>query len=124
MVIFGSTGDLTKRKLFPALYYLLKDGFLPDNFAIIGVGRQEMSTDEFRKKILDELTSFVEVKHEDKLVKWFAQRTYYTGGDFDDDKVLFQDIKDLIAQAEETHDIPKNYFYYMAIPPSFICKRF
>ena len=44
MVIFGATGDLTKRKLFPALYNLAKDKFLPDNFAIIGVGRQEMAT--------------------------------------------------------------------------------
>lgn len=118
MVIFGSTGDLTKRKLFPALYYLLKDGFLPDNFAIIGVGRQEMSTEEFRAKVLKELKSFVKVKGNDRLVKWFEKRTYYTGGDFDDDKALFADIKDLIKKAGDTHNIPKNYFYYLAIPPS------
>ena len=118
MVIFGSTGDLTKRKLFPALYYLLKDGFLPDNFAILGVGRQEMTTEEFRKKIIDDLKSFVKVKDDSKLIKWFEDRTYYTGGDFDDDKALFKDIKTLIEQASETHKIPKNYFYYLAIPPS------
>src|SRR6478735_4251809 len=53
MIIFGATGDLTKRKLFPALYNLAKDDFLPHTFAIIGVGRQEMTTDEFRKQILD-----------------------------------------------------------------------
>ena len=49
MVIFGATGDLTKRKLFPALYNLAKEEFLPENFAIVGVGRQEMTSDDFRK---------------------------------------------------------------------------
>ena len=50
MVIFGATGDLTKRKLFPALYNLAVDKFLPDNFAIIGVGRQEIGSRNFATK--------------------------------------------------------------------------
>ena len=118
MVIFGATGDLTKRKLFPALYNLAKQNFLPDNFAIVGVGRQEMLTDDFRTKILDELKQFVGEGIDEKLLKWFEERTYYTGGDFDDDKILFKDIKDLLAEVCEKHKIPENYFYYMAIPPS------
>ena len=48
MIIFGATGDLTKRKLFPSLYNLAKRKFLPDNFAIVGVGRQEMTSEDFR----------------------------------------------------------------------------
>jgi glucose-6-phosphate 1-dehydrogenase len=118
MVIFGATGDLTKRKLFPALYNLAKQNFLPDNFAIIGIGRQEMLTDDFRSKILDELKQFVGEGIDDKLLKWFEERTYYTGGDFDDDKILFKDVKELLAEVCEKHKIPENYFYYMAIPPS------
>jgi len=51
------------------------------------------------------------------LVKWFEERTYYTGGDFDDDKALFTDIKNLLKEASTNHEIPENYFYYMAIPP-------
>ncbi len=117
MVIFGATGDLTKRKLFPALYYLAKDGFLPEDFAIIGVGRQELSGAAFRKQIIADLRSFVKVEQEDKLVKWFEERTYYTGGDFDDDKALFTDIGNLLDEVTSTHNIPKNYFYYLAIPP-------
>jgi glucose-6-phosphate 1-dehydrogenase len=117
MVIFGATGDLTKRKLFPALYYLAKDGFLPDNFAIIGVGRQELSGEKFTKQILADLKSFVGKEIDKKLVKWFEERTYYTGGDFDDDKALFSDIKNLLGEITQTHQIPENYFYYMAIPP-------
>ena len=55
MIIFGATGDLTKRKLFPALYNLAKQKFLSDSFAIVGVGRQEMSGEEFRGKIREDL---------------------------------------------------------------------
>lgn len=117
MVIFGATGDLTKRKLFPALYHLAKDGFLPDNFAVVGVGRQELSGAAFRKEILANLKEFVGKDYDKKLVKWFEERTYYTGGDFDDDKALFTDIKNLLGEVTKTHDIPENYFYYMAIPP-------
>ncbi len=118
MIIFGATGDLTKRKLFPALYYLAKYGFLPENFAVIGVGRQELSGEVFRKQILADLKEFVGKDIDSDLVNWFRERTYYSGGDFDDDKPLFKDIKNLLAEVTKTHSIPENYFYYLAIPPS------
>jgi len=117
MVIFGSTGDLTKRKLFPALYNLAKEGFLPEKFAIVGVGRQELETDHFRREIMDHLREFVNNEIDDELLKWFEDRTYYTGGDFDDDKKLFGDLKNLLAKVCTERDIPQNFFYYMAIPP-------
>jgi glucose-6-phosphate 1-dehydrogenase len=118
MVIFGATGDLTKRKLFPALYNLAKDGFLPEKFAIVGVGRQEMLSEDFRTQTVANLKEFVGGGIDAYLLKWFEERTYYTGGDFDDDKKLFKDIKDLLRDVGEKHEIPENYFYYMAIPPS------
>jgi glucose-6-phosphate 1-dehydrogenase len=117
MVIFGATGDLTKRKLFPALYNLAKDKFLPENFAIVGVGRQEMETKEFRQKVLADLKEFVGEAPDKKLVEWFEERTFYTGGDFDDDKKLFKDIKDLLDEVCENLKIPENFFFYLATPP-------
>lgn len=117
MVIFGATGDLTKRKLFPALYNLAKEKFLPDHFAIVGVGRQEIKTEDFRKQIMADLKEFAGESPDEKLIKWFCERTYYTGGDFDDDKKLFGDLKDLLAKVCSDHQIPENFFYYMAIPP-------
>lgn len=108
---------MTKRKLFPALYYLAKDGFLPENFAIIGVGRQELSETSFRKQIIQDLKEFIGKEADTKTVKWLEKRTYYTGGDFDDDKALFGDIKNLLAEVTKTHETPENYLYYMAIPP-------
>jgi glucose-6-phosphate 1-dehydrogenase len=118
MVIFGATGDLTKRKLFPALYNLAKEGFLPEKFAIVGVGRQELLSEDFRKQIIDNLKEFIGKDCDKNLLKYFEERTYYTGGDFDDDKKLFKDIKDMLRDVCEKFEIPENYFYYMAIPPS------
>ena len=127
MIIFGATGDLTKRKLFPALYNLARQKFLPENFAIVGVGRQEMESDEFRKQMHENLVEFA-LSGEDQtgsetppeeasLLEWFCSRTFYTGGDFDDDKKLFTDLKELLAKVCAKHDIPENFFFYMAIPP-------
>ena len=118
MVIFGATGDLTKRKLFPALYNLAKEKFLPDNFAIVGVGRQELEAEHFRSEIADHLREFVSNGVDENLINWFCERTYYTGGDFDDDKKLFGDLKSLLEEVCRTRSIPPNFFYYMAIPPS------
>ncbi len=118
MVIFGATGDLTKRKLFPALYNLAKEKFLPENFAIVGVGRQELETEDFRRKIITELKEFVGDGTDKKLLEWFNERTFYTGGDFDEDKKLFKDIKKMLGDVGKQFSIPPNYFYYMATPPS------
>jgi glucose-6-phosphate 1-dehydrogenase len=117
MVIFGATGDLTKRKLFPALYNLAKSDFLPHSFAVVGVGRQEMSTEDFRKQVAANLREFVP-KTDDKIINWFEERSFYTGGDFDDDKKLFSDLKDLIGDVRTEHQIPDNLFFYLATPPT------
>lgn len=118
MLIFGATGDLTKRKLFPALYYLAKDGFLPENFAVVGIGRQEVSTEDFRKKIVKDLREFVGETADPGLLKWFADRSSYCGGDFGDEERLFGDVRAELDRITEEFSIPKNYFFYMAIPPS------
>ncbi|MBK8464417.1 MAG: glucose-6-phosphate dehydrogenase [Chloracidobacterium sp.] len=118
MVIFGATGDLTKRKLFPALYNLAKDDFLPHSFAIIGVGRQEMTSEAYRKQMIEHLREFIPNGPDAKVLKWFEDRTYYTGGDFDDDKKLFGDLKELTGEVTAKHQIPDNFFYYLATPPN------
>jgi glucose-6-phosphate 1-dehydrogenase len=117
MVIFGATGDLTKRLLFPALYNLVKNGFLNEKFAIVGVGRQEMSSKEFRDQMIANLKEFTGEDYDAKEAEWFCDRIEYTGGDFDDDKKLFSDIKELLAELCRSKRIPQNFFYYMAIPP-------
>lgn len=117
MIIFGATGDLTKRKLFPALYNLAKAKFLPDNFAIVGVGRQEMTSEDFRSQIRGNLLEFIGKDVDKNLLKWFEERTHYTGGDFADKKT-FNELKKLLKELDKQFDIPENYFFYLATPPS------
>ncbi|CAN5432711.1 glucose-6-phosphate dehydrogenase [soil metagenome] len=117
MVIFGATGDLTKRKLFPALYNLAKAKFLPESFAVVGVGRQEFSMEEFRSKIKKDLTEFVGNSVDKKLIDWFVERTYYVGGDFGEEKT-FKNLQKTLAEVAKNHDAPRNYFFYLATPPS------
>jgi glucose-6-phosphate 1-dehydrogenase len=122
MVIFGATGDLTKRKLLPAIYNLAKDGHLPNKFAIVGVGRQELERDEFRAESLEHLKEFAGKDLDEKSLHWLYERLYYTGGDFGEDKALFTDLKELLAKVCEDHHTPKNYFYYMALPPDLFAE--
>ena len=117
MIIFGATGDLTKRKLFPALYNLAKEGFLPDNFAIVGVGRQEMTSEDFRSQMRGNLLEFIGKGVDKGLLKWFEERTHYTGGDFAAKKTFTQ-LKKLLVDIDKQFDIPENYFFYLATPPS------
>ncbi|MFL6467704.1 MAG: glucose-6-phosphate dehydrogenase [Pyrinomonadaceae bacterium] len=122
MVIFGATGDLTKRKLLPAIYNLAKDGYLPDKFAIIGVGRQELERDEFRNEALGHLKEFAGNSLDKETVRWLRDRLYYTGGDFGEDKQLFSDLKELLGELCTKRGIPPNYFYYMALPPNLFAE--
>src|ERR1700689_4421720 len=84
MVIFGASGDLTKRKLIPALYNLAKDHLLAKEFAVIGFARNDMTTEEFRSKLTDEIKEFATTDVDNDLWKWFFERIYYVQGEFND----------------------------------------
>src|SRR5258706_13256594 len=80
MVIFGAAGDLTKRKLIPALYNLKHANLLSDNFAVIGVARAEMKTEEFRRRLTDEMPEFATETVEADAWKWLEDRLDYISG--------------------------------------------
>src|SRR5258708_11033508 len=82
LVIFGAAGDLTKRKLIPALYNLRKNNLLPDQFAVVGVARAEMNDEEFRRRLSDDLHEFATEKVDPAVLEWLAQRLFYRAGDF------------------------------------------
>ena len=84
MVIFGFTGDLTRRKLIPALYNLASQQLLSREFAVIGVGRSPMSDDDARKKITEDFKQFATAPVDADLWEWFVRRISYISGDFDD----------------------------------------
>ena len=84
MVIFGATGDLTKRKLIPALVNLANDGMLPKQFAIIGFAANDTTTENFRKTLTDEIPKYAPAQIDLKSWDWFKERIYYVKGDFND----------------------------------------
>ena len=118
MVIFGAAGDLTGRKLIPALYNLARAGLLPKEFAVVGVARSQKSNEDFRKSVLDDVKEFCTDCVEDDTWKWFEQRFYYFAGDFTDDK-MYPGLKDFLAKIDRDHSTHGNFFYYMATAPSF-----
>ena len=118
MVIFGASGDLTRRKLIPALYNLGKNRLLSSEFAVVGVARDAMSTDDFRAKLKQDLQQFGDVQIEPDLQAWFQQRMYYLTGEFGDSGT-FQKLKDLLQKLDSELNTHQNYFYYLAIAPDF-----
>ena len=118
MVIFGASGDLTKRKLIPALYNLAKDNLLSKEFALIGFAKAEMSTEEFRKKCTEEINQFATGKVDPELWHWFVRRLYYVAGDFGDPEA-YQRLKNQLAECDKEHGTHSNYFYYLATAPGF-----
>src|ERR1017187_448805 len=84
MVIFGAGGDLTKRKLIPAIYNLAKGKLLPDNFAIIGVSVEQFSTDDFRARATEDIKEYSTSGVDEQSWDWFVKRLFYIPGDFND----------------------------------------
>ena len=117
-VIFGATGDLTKRLLMPALYNLLANKLLPDQFAVVGVSNVEMSSADFRKQLGDEIKQFATTKVSPELWKWFDQRLSYMAGDFKD-PATYQRLKSALEAADKLHGTPGNYLFYTAVSPIF-----
>ena len=114
LVIFGASGDLTKRKLLPAVYRLSKRGRLPPQFAVIGVARTVIDDQAFRDQFKESLEEFAGGGASwDGVAESLASRMYYVAGDMDD-PALYQR---LTARLEEI-DGAEGVLFYLAIPPS------
>ena len=118
MVIFGASGDLTKRKLLPALLNLAEEGLLAKDFAIIGFAFDQMTTEALREKLGNEVREFALRPVDDLLWQWLVERIYYVQGDFDD-PAAYQRLKDQIVAAEKKHNTLGNRFHYLAVAPKF-----
>jgi glucose-6-phosphate 1-dehydrogenase len=118
MVIFGASGDLTKRKLIPALCNLVAAKLLPEQFAVIGVANNELTTETFRAQLSEDIKKYASCPITQELWDWFLKRIYYIKGEFEDPKT-FQALTEQIEVVAKTHNVPGNYFFYMAVAPRF-----
>lgn len=119
VIIFGASGDLTKRKLVPALYRLVQERLLPAEFAIVGLARTEMGTDEFRARMKEAVEEFSEARSVDEEV-WnsFAQGIYYLTADINnpDDYAKLAELLERVDRERATHG---NRLFYLSVAPRF-----
>ncbi|PYV98480.1 MAG: glucose-6-phosphate dehydrogenase [Acidobacteria bacterium] len=115
MVLFGASGDLTKRKLAPALFNLAKVSLLPKNFAILGVAIEQLGDEQFRTQV----SSFLPAEDRDtEAWDWFQQRLYYQCGDFADPGT-YSTVASRLSQLDQQYQTEGNYLFYLATSPKF-----
>lgn len=115
--IFGATGDLARRKLYPAIYSLYTEGKLAEDFAVIGVARRPRSHEEFREDIYRSIKEFCRYKVEDT-AKWteFAEHFSYKSLDINNIDG-YRELRELTETVEARFDIPGNRMFYLALAP-------
>jgi glucose-6-phosphate 1-dehydrogenase len=117
IVIFGASGDLTKRKLIPAIFDLCAQKLLPEKFSLLGVGRTEFSDEAFRKSMLESLEKYSEHKNNDTdLLTKFSERLHYIS--FDTNSAdEYTKLKNKLAEIDVNNGTSDNFIYYLATPP-------
>jgi glucose-6-phosphate 1-dehydrogenase len=118
LVIFGASGDLTKRLLMPAFFNLACDGLLSKNFAIVGIALDEMSTDDFRARMTADIKKFnTRSRFDDKVWQDLVSRFHYTHGNFSDVEA-FKRLAALVTKVDAQVQGDGNIIFYMAVPPA------
>jgi len=118
VVIFGASGDLTRRKLIPALYNLARHDLLPEHFAVLGFARREWAVEEFRASMRASVEDYAKDAFEPERWEWLASRIFYQRGDFStgaDYAVLASRLEELDAELGTS----SNYLFYLATAPRF-----
>jgi glucose-6-phosphate 1-dehydrogenase len=119
LVIFGASGDLTRRKLFPALYSLAMRHMLPERFAVVGVARSAETDNEFRERMKEAVQEFGRDEFKEDVWDWLAEGMRYVSTDFADeggeDRVV-----EALNELDEQRGTAGNRVYYLAVPPDAI----
>lgn len=115
IMIFGATGDLAKRKLFPSLYRLFERGRLSEKFAVVGVARRPLSNEEFQGNVKESVLSSLGEKEN---IDQFASHFYYQSHDVTDSN-SYLTLKKLANELDEHYQIGGNRIFYLAMAPEF-----
>lgn len=122
LVIFGATGDLTARKLLPAIYNLAREGALPSQFAVVGFARREKSHETFRKEMKEAINKFSRVKPVDEAIwKNFEQQIFYHRSEFDDFDG-YVSMNAFLKKLDSQIGAKGNRVFYLSTQPRFFTK--
>jgi len=113
LVIFGASGDLTRRKLLPAVYQLARQQRLPARFSVIGVARTSMTDEDFREQFRQSLAEFADLQQPDEVAAALSRALSYISGEMDDPRLY----ECLCAKLRE-REAPDGVLFYLAIPPT------
>jgi glucose-6-phosphate 1-dehydrogenase len=119
LVIFGASGDLTQRKLMPALYSLAVRRLLPDEFAVVGAARSEESDEQFRERMKEAVHKYARDEFDQEVWDGLAGAMYYTTLDFSDGGGEDR-LAQRLTEIDREHRTDANRVYYFAVPPSAI----
>lgn len=117
MVIMGATGDLTHRKLMPALYDLAVERALPHGFSIVGFSRQDLAHSDFRASMKESVGQYARHPIQEDVWESFAQALFFQQADFGDMN-CFQELGKLLEKIDAERGIPGNRIFYLATPPT------
>ena len=115
-VLFGATGDLAKRKLFPALYNLFLEGKMPDSFSVVGLGRRDWSHEFFQSKVEESLRTYSRKDVQTAGLQDFLTKFQYCALDVTD-KASYQRLHEIIESKETELGIPENRLFYLSVAP-------
>jgi glucose-6-phosphate 1-dehydrogenase len=116
MVIFGASGDLTKRKLIPALYNLSRHRLLSSEFAVIGFARRPGTTASFREQMRQDVAQYCDCAVDPAFWDWIETRLHYVSGDIADPEGIVR-LERQLAEVEREHGTKGNALFYLATPP-------
>lgn len=119
LVIFGATGDLTGRKLGPAIYNLGHDGMLPANFALVGFARRPKSHEQFRDELKDDINKFSRTKPiDDQFWDNFQEQIFYHQSEFDQDEG-YEKLAEFLKLLDSKYTTRGNRVFYLSVQPKF-----
>jgi glucose-6-phosphate 1-dehydrogenase len=116
LVIFGVTGDLSRKKLMPAVYDLANRGLLPPGFALVGFARREWKDQDFMEVVRESVTKYARTPFREDVWRQLAEGIRFVAGDFDDD-AAFDRLGETIAELDRERGTMGNHAFYLSIPP-------
>ncbi|MFM9878451.1 MAG: glucose-6-phosphate dehydrogenase [Rhodoglobus sp.] len=116
LVIFGVTGDLSRKKLMPAVYDLANRGLLPPGFALVGFARRDWEDADFAHVVHDAVKQYARTSFDEDVWNQLAQGIRFVQGEFDD-AAAFEDLKQTIEDLDRDRGTMGNHAFYLSIPP-------
>lgn len=121
LVIFGVTGDLSRKKLMPAVYDLANRGLLPPGFSLIGFARREWQDEDFAQVVHDAVKQHARTPFREEVWQQLSQGMRFVQGTFDDDEA-FETLKATIQELDKAQGTGGNFAFYLSVPPKFFPK--